>query len=74
MWNCKCASDTRMLGYSGIARSVWLIWFIWLGSFNQKKPDRPAKPNNDLLMLAVFFSSLLERTEGCYDPIFSCES
>lgn len=44
---------------------IWFIWFVlffWLVSFNKKpdKQDRPNKPNNGLLMLADFFSILID--------------
>jgi hypothetical protein len=44
MWNCKCASDSRVLGYSrlpAVCPVVWFNWsvrsvsFIWLNETNQ---------------------------------------
>ena len=59
-----------------MARSVWviwLIWFIWLSSFSQKnQTDRKDQMNKTDRPL--FFSILLERTVGCFDPIFYFES
>jgi hypothetical protein len=43
---------------------VYLVDLVYLVSFVQpNKRDRPNKPNNGLLTLAGFFSSLLRREE-----------
>jgi hypothetical protein len=48
---------------------IWFDWFIWFVSFN-KITRQTRKPNNGLLRLVDFFSTLLESeanmTETCY--------
>ena len=74
MWNCKCASDARMLGYWRCHRSVFCSviwsWFIWLVSFNQTdETDRI-----DQMDETDFFCGLQERIVACFDPVIFFES
>src|SRR5207249_3175660 len=50
---------------------VCLVHLVTLMQPN--KPDKPNRPNEQD-SLADFFSSLLERTVACCDPISHCES
>ena len=58
-----------MLGYRRCRQVclVCLVDLVHLVRFVQ--PKKPDKPNNDLLMLADFFSILLERTVACFNPM-----
>jgi hypothetical protein len=73
MWNCKCASDARMLGYIRLSSVGWGLF----GSGCSKRPSSKAAAsegpeavpsgyveglNDARTQLADFFSSLSERT------------
>jgi len=56
-----CTSGTSPVCLDDLVCFVYLVDLVHLVNFvHPKKPDRPDKPNNDILMLAGFFSTLLE--------------